>query len=267
MKKLYFILFFLPLFGFSQNQWQLGLYAGSYSPVKSQMPKMSTAYGTGFHFGYKPSAFLPFTFDWSSTFGTYYYGTQQETYIFDEFSSTTTNVTYTSKMRTHLIGARVNLTNDYAAVKPYIKPQIGWSTMKSKIVIADPNDVDDCQPLDRETNNVFRGPVYGGEAGLEIDMERMFKKVSEPNKHYLFVSASYLRGFNKLEYINQKYMTSHDHSAMPAGSNDMGTDDGRDVTTTFINVTTNEIHDHKIAELYRTPFEMWGIKIGYVVYF
>lgn len=254
-----------PLFGYSQSKVQFGTYFGTYSPFKSQMPKMSTTYGQGFTFAYKPSATLPVSIDWSSHFGWYYSKTMQETYMFGNGSSTTTDVTYTSKLRNHLLGARINFTHDYSAFRPYIKPQIGWATMKSKIVIADPNDVDDCQPLDRQTNNVYRGAVYGGEAGFEIDMNRIFRNVQEENRHFLYFSVSYLRGFSDFEYINQKYMTSHEHGVHEGGTNE--STDGRDVTAQFINVTTNEIHDHKIAEVYRTPYEMWGLKLGYVIYF
>ena len=269
MKKFYFILFFLPLFGWSQNQWQFSMYTGTLSPFKSQMPKMSTVYGGGFGLSYKPSAFIPVSIDWSSNFGLYYSRTMKETYVFNSSSQTTTDVTYTSKMREHLLGAKIDFTNDYAAFRPYIKPQIGWATMKSKILIADPNDTDDCHPLDKKTNSVDRGFVYGGEIGMQVDMNKLFKNVQEGNRHYLFVSASYLRGFNQFEYINQKYMTTEDHDAMPMGSNgSTSTDgDGRDVTASFVNVTTNEIHEHKIAELYKTNLEMWGIKVGYVIYF
>lgn len=266
MKKIYFLLFLLlPIGAFSQTKWQIGAYLGTYSPFKSQMPKMSTTYGAGFQFAYKPSPFIPVSLDWSSTFGTYYTKTMQETYVFNDVSSTTTDVTYNSKMRTHLLGAKVHLTNDYAGVRPYIKPQIGWSTMRSKIVIADPNDVDDCQPLDRQTNHSFRGPVYGGEIGVEVDMSRIFKNVYQENQHYLYISGTYLRGFSNFEYINQKYMTSHEHGIH--GGSESETADGRDLTTSFVNVTTNEIHDHKIAEIYNTPYEMWGLRIGYVIYF
>lgn len=267
MKKLYFILFFLPLFGLSQNQWQFGMYFGTYSPFKSQMPKMSTVYGGGYSLNYKPSPIFPVSIDWSSTFGSYYSKTQKETYVFNSSSQTTTDVTYTSNMRTHLLGAKLNFTNDYASIRPYIKPQIGWATMKSKILIADPSDTDDCHPLDKQTNNVFRGMVYGGEAGVEVDMNKIFKGVEQNNKHYLYIAGTYLRGFNQFEYINQKYMTANEHGAMAMGSNGTMDDDGRDVTTQFINVTTNEIHEHKIAELYKTNLEMWGIKVGYVFYF
>jgi hypothetical protein len=265
MKKIYLLLLLFPVVGFSQSNFQVGTYFGTYSPFKSQMPKMSTTYGQGFHFAYKPSAHLPISLDWSSHFGWYYNRTMKETYVFSNGSSTTTDVTYTSKLRNHLFGVKVNLSNDYSAFRPYIKPQLGWATMKSKIWIADPNDVDDCQPLDKETNHVYRGAVYGGEAGFEIDMNRLFKNVMEENKHFLYFSVAYLRGFGQFEYINQKYMMSHEHGVHEGGSTE--TEDGRDLTTQFINVTTQEIHDHKIAEVYKTPYEMWGLKIGYVINF
>jgi len=269
MKKIYFLLFFVPMFASAQSKFQFGTYFSTYSPFKAEMPKMSTNYGWGYQFAYKPSTFVPVSIEFSNTLGMYYSRTMQETYQFDSTSSTTTDVTYTSGMKTNLLGAKVHLGHDYRKVRGYVKPQIGWATMKSKIAIAPPNDTDDCQPMDRTTTQKFRGFVYGGEAGVELDMSLFCKNVLTENKHFLYVGGSYLRGFNDFEYINNKYMVSHNHGPLPEGGAQMSTtdEDGRDVTATFINVTTNEVHDHKIAELYKTGLEYWGLKIGYIIYF
>lgn len=265
MKKIYLLFIMLPMLGFSQGNFQIGTHFGTYSPFKNQMPKMGTVYGMGFNASYKPFMNIPVAIDWTNHFGTYYNRTMQETYYFNETSSTTTDVTYTSKMRTNLLGLKVDLTNEYSAVRPYITPQIGWSTLKSKIYIADPNDVDDCQPLDRRTNHIFRGTVYGGEVGLQVDMNKLFKGIGTENTHFLYISGSYLRGFQMFEYINQKHMQQHEHGVHQDGT--IEGEDGRALTTQFVNVTTNEIHEHKIAEVYNTPYEMWGLKIGYVINF
>ena len=71
---------------------------------------------------------------------------------------------------------------------------------------------------------------------------------------------SYLRGMNHFEYVNVKYMQDEVH-------NTMTTHPKGDINASFINVSTNNIHEHKIAELYHTPFEMVGINFGYIVRF
>jgi hypothetical protein len=43
--------------------------------------------------------------------------------------------------------------------------------------------------------------------------------------------------------------------------------DERDINATFINVSSNNLHEHKIAELYKTPLSYFGLQIGYVYSF
>jgi hypothetical protein len=191
----------------------------------------------------------------------------QQTYVFDSTSSTTTDVTYSSGMNRLNFGTKIHLLNEYRAIRPYITPQIGYAFMRSRIAVADPQDEDDCQPLDKTTVQRYSGLTYGGELGVEVSMERMFKNVSTENKHRLYASVSFLNSFNTFEYINVKYMEDHDHAAMTGGSHHASSDDGRDVNAQFVNVTTNTIHEHKIAELYKTNLQFWGINVGYVFNF
>jgi hypothetical protein len=63
-------------------------------------------------------------------------------------------------------------------------------------------------------------------------------------------------------------MQDHTHHLMPGGEVMPVTEDGRtDINATFINVSTQDIHQHKIAELYNTSLRMWQINIGYTLRF
>jgi hypothetical protein len=59
-----------------------------------------------------------------------------------------------------------------------------------------------------------------------------------------------------MEYVNVKYMENEVHDPTVVH-------DDRDINATFINVGSNDLHEHKIAELYHTPMNMWGFSIGY----
>lgn len=150
------------------------------------------------------------------------------------------------------------LNGDYHAIRLFVTPQFGLLKMKSKIMVADPQDEDQCQPLERKTTQKDLGFAFGGEIGAEFDMHRIFKGIAEENKHKLVLSCNYLGSSRHFEYVNIKYMKDevHDMDAHPT-----------DLTTRFINVSTSSIHEHKIAELYHTPLSMIGFNIGYTICF
>jgi hypothetical protein len=267
MKYLYLLFVLFPVLGFAQGGGEGGIFIVTDVPFKSEMPKMSTNVGVGLQGAYQPSARIPLAFELKGSFGSYSNKTLQQTYIFDSLSSTTTDVRYTSAMNRLNFGTKVYLTNAYTSVRPFVTPQLGYTFMRSKIVIYDPADEDDCKALDRETTQRYSGFTYGGEAGVEIAMDRLFKGVTN-SKHKLYASVSYTQSFRPFEYVNIRYMQDHDHAAMAPGSHTgTSSEDGRDIDAQFVNVSTNDIHEHKIAELYKTDLRFWGINIGYVFSF
>ena len=253
------LLLSLGSYCFSQKA-ELGLYVPIDLPNKTNMPKMSTAGGFGVSFGYSPLFLTPFYIEAKTSFSNYSSQNLQQTYQFDDGSQTITNVSYSSGMSKYLLGAKTMIGQDFRAVRGFITPQIGLASMRTKIVIADPQDADGCQPLDRNVSQRFTGAIYGGEIGAEIALEKLFRKITIENAHKLYFSMSYLRGMNHFEYVNVKYMQDEVH-------NTMTTHPKGDINASFINVYTNNIHEHKIAELYHTPFEMIGINFGYIVRF
>jgi hypothetical protein len=271
MKYLYILFAFVPFLSFAQQRWQIGSYLTFDIPNHTVMPKMSTNFGIGIQTAYRPIQRIPVMLEFKASTGAYSSRTLQQTYVFDSTSSTTTDVTYGSHMNRLNLGTKIYLVHDYRTIRPFITPQIGVSFMKSKIVIADPADEDDCKALDRKTTQRYSGFTYGAEAGVEVAINRLFKNAGsngDDNRHRLYASVTFMNSFNSFEYVNVKYMKDHDHAAMSGGGSPAPSEDGnRDLNGSFINVSTNQIHEHKIAELYRTNLQFWGINIGYTFNF
>lgn len=261
MKHTYFLLFSLFCFTAAAQTGQVGTYFTSDIPVKSVMPKMSANTGMGLQFAYKPVPKFPVMLEMKGSIGNYSTQTLSQTFVFGDNSKTTTNVSYSSNMNRVTFGTKIHIGHEFRSVRGFVTPQIGSVWMKSKIRVADPQDVDDCQPLQKATTHRSSGFVYGGEAGVEVGFDKLFRGATE-SKHKLYASVSYLASFNSMDYVNVKYMQDHDHAAMHSGEAS-----DREITTQFINVSTNNIHEHKIAELYSTPLRFVGINIGYVFNF
>ena len=269
MKHITLFLLLLPLGIFAQTKWQVGLFTPIEIPNKSLMPKMNTVGGFGLQFAYQPISHIPVALEFKSNFGSYYSKTMEQTYYFDDYSSTTTDVSYTSGFNQMKLGAKIQIGTDFNRIRGFITPQIGTGVMRTKIRIADPLDEDDCQPLANETQHKYRGYTYGLEVGGEIDLSLLIPKIATENRHYVYISGSLVNGFSKFEYVNARHMQDHNHGPLPEGGAEMTTTDGegRPITATFINLTTNNLHDHKITEVYNTALQYWGIRIGYVIHF
>jgi hypothetical protein len=260
MKTITFIILTMSsFFTFSQGG-EFGINVPVDVPFKSVMPYMGTNVGFGMNFAYSPIPGSPLYIEFKPSWGMYYSKTLQQTYTFDDSSSTITDVNYTSGLQKYLLGAKVMIGHEYRSVRGFITPQIGLGRARTKIFIADPEDEDGCRPLESRNTQKFTSGVYGGEVGVEFDLYRLFPNFLYENKHNLVIAGTFLAGFKHFEYVNVEYMQNESHST------DVSHDD-RDINATFINVGSNALHEHKIAELYHTPLRMWGISIGYTINF
>jgi hypothetical protein len=248
----------------SAQHVQLGLNLGADFPNRNIMPKMGVVKSIAAAGAYRPIDRFPLLLEVKGSLGMYSHQIIPQTYIFGNGDQTTVNVNYNSSMHKILFGTKFQIGNEYRMVNFFVTPQIGGAFLNSRIYIEDPNtQAGECKALESSHPHRSKAGVYGGEIGAQINLSH-FR--SGGFKHRINVSVNYLGGFKPVEYINVKYMKDETHGV--AGSDPMNHDNsGRDLTATFINVTTNATHDHKIAELYQTPLQMWGFQIGYVILF
>jgi hypothetical protein len=185
--------------------------------------------------------------------GTYASNTKEQTFTFTNGYSVKTDVNYGSNVTQGNLNAKVMLLQN-KPVMPYISGKIGYAGFYSNIYIEDPNDPLGCKALDERTlikDGTFT-TAYGG--GLQIDWGA-FGKNGNKGKHWIDVSVHQQTGGN-LNYINTKKL--YDSNNSPTAS------DGKPLNVKFINASTNEIHEHQIAEVFTTPLRMLEIKVAAV---
>ena len=261
--KITLLSFLLLAFGSFAQRAQIG---GNFSmdfPNRDIMPKMGVVKSIGFAGAVKPVSTLPLWLELKGSLGNYSARIIPQTYVFGNGDQTTVNVNYRSNLHKLLFGARFQIGSEYKLMNFYVTPQIGGAFMNSRIYIEDPNtQPGECKALESTHPHRYRTGVYGGEIGTQINLG----KNSGSYNHRLNIGVIFLPGFKPVEYINVKHMKDEPHGVAGDGSMEHG-GSGREITATFINVTTNATHDHKIAELYRTQLQMWGFSIGYVYLF
>lgn len=186
--------------------------------------------------------------------GTYANTSKEQTFSFRDGSTTTTQVNYSSNVLQGAINARIMLLKE-KGITPYISGKAGYASFYSNIFIEDPHDAGGCRPLDQK--NIIRdGTIFGGYGGgLQIDWS-VFNPKSSRKRSFIDLRVQNLRG-NKVDYINTKKLI--DASAPPpAGEN------GKALSVKFVNATTNEIHEHQVAQVYTTPMRFLECRVSFV---
>jgi hypothetical protein len=185
--------------------------------------------------------------------GTYANTRKKQTFNFGNGTSTKTWVDYSSNVVQASLAARFFILQN-KKLMPYINGKAGYTSFFSDIKIEDPDDPGGCKPLQHRTlikdGTISAG--YGG--GLQLDWSLFSKKVKR-NSQYLDISINQISG-NNVEYINTKKLI--DAANPPTGTN------GKPLNVQFINTTTQQIHEHEVAEVYNTPLRMLECKISMV---
>lgn len=179
--------------------------------------------------------------------GTYAQKTEQQTYEFTDGTTTTTNVRFSSNAFNGHAVMGYDLLND-GKIIPYITAKAGFSNYYSSIYIENPNDADGCHPL--QNKNVFGDATfsYGAGAGVRLDGKQLFK--SRSDNWAIDFSVNYLTG-GTLDYLNVRHIQDN-------------TGSGKDFMVKFVNVTTQQIHEHKVSEVYTSKLNQLDLRVGFV---
>jgi len=138
---------------------------------------------------------------------------------------------------------------------PYLQAKGGSYFFFSNIYIDDPNDPDGCHALQQKNiinDNTF---YWSAGAGLQINVGLFScEKEDRQKRTSLDISVNTVRG-GSLDYINTKQLI--DAQTI--------TTSGKPLNVEFINASTQEIHQHTVAQVYTSPLRLFEIKAGVTV--
>jgi len=269
MKKLLFA--FLLFIGINSQSQNLRVSFGynADAPFKSFMPKMSTNHGMDLGLMFRMPK-TPLWFAANTTFGSFANQTLKQEYAFTDGTITKMDVNYSSNMTKVLFGFHLDIGNAENAIVPYLRMQGGINYMNSRVYIGDPEDEDGCEALVNKVTFANVNSLYSVGGGAMVYLNRLCKFKESSPKNYLDFGFSYLGG-SPAQYVNVKYMTdgeAHHGTSGTTPAPTTGADpDTRDMNAKFVNVSTSATHEHKVAEVYSSPFKMWNLRIGYTISF
>lgn len=189
-------------------------------------------------------------------FGQYAFFSKNQDIRFPDGSGINTEVSYSSNVASVGVLTRYNFFKE-AKVSPYVAGKLGYANFFSEVYVADPEDIDDCKPLDKKTPIADHSFFASYGAGVQIDLSADKRK----KKALLDISINQVHG-TKLDYINVKDIKDHVHNDPnnPTPPSDKSTP----LSIRFVNVATQTIHEHQLAEVYNSPLRMMDIKVGVV---
>jgi len=194
--------------------------------------------------------FIGAEIDW----GLYANTEKEQTFNFGSGGSTQTWVYYSSYAVQGGLTARILLVKD-KSISPYVNGKLGYSVFYSNIFVEDPHDEGGCKPL-QQKNLISDGTLMAGYGGGVMVNTGAFVRNKEQHNAWVDFSINKING-GRLDYINTKRLIDAS-SPTPAGT------DGKALNVRFINATTQEIHEHQVAEVYTTPLRMLELKLSLI---
>ena len=183
--------------------------------------------------------------------GIYAHETIDQTFQFDNNTSTVLPVDYSSNVFNTNIQARFNLLSDKNFIIPYINAKGGLYNFYSSIYIGDPEDANGCHALEQENIINDKTMYWSAGGGLQIN-PTIFSKNKYGGRIMIDISANTIRG-GTLNYINTKHLMDPPAITDP---------DGKPLDVQFINASTQSIHEHTVAQVYTSPLRMLEFRAG-----
>jgi hypothetical protein len=178
-----------------------------------------------------------------------------QTFQFSNNVASIVPVNYNSNVFNANIQARLNLVNNKNYVIPYINAKGGLYNFFSNIHIDDPQDPDGCTALQHENIINDKTMYWSAGGGLQIN-PIIFSRNKNAGRVMIDISANTIHG-GTMDYINTKHLV--DEGTIPTG--------GKPLNVKFINASTQEIHEHKVAQVYTSPLRMLEFRLGVTIAF
>ncbi|MCW5911843.1 MAG: outer membrane beta-barrel protein [Cyclobacteriaceae bacterium] len=173
----------------------------------------------------------------------------RQQYTFDDGATADMDINVNNTFTNLMASVRYNLTAGKKVV-PFVGFKAGYSWFRTNLNIYDPDDLDNCAPVETALLHKDGTLVYAAGGGLQYDLSHIFKRMPE-GLLGLNLSAFYTQG-GMVNYMNTD---APDHHA-PAPANRAG-----DFTADFINTQTQVVHKHHVGYVYNSLVKMMDFRI------
>lgn len=176
-----------------------------------------------------------------------------QTFQFDNNTTSIVPVNYTSNSFNASLGSRFNLLGDRNLIIPYLSLKGGLYNLFSTVVIEDPKNPDGCHALDRKNIINDATGYFAAGGGLQIDAA-LFTRVKHRGNVHIDLSIQSVRG-GEISYINTRHLVD---------AQTMNNPEGKPLEVQFVSASTQAIHEHTVAQVFTTPLRLLEFRVGVV---
>jgi hypothetical protein len=183
------------------------------------------------------------------------YGNDQsrQEYEFADGTTAPMDVTVNNYFVNVMAVGRYYLLTQGTAVQPFVTGKVGYSHWSTELSITDPNDWDDCEPLESDILRKDGNVIATAGAGIRWDMASLFKSLDR-NRFMMDLSTSHSKG-GRINYMSTDPPSSTSHHQTPS------TDQ---VSAKFINTQTRVVHKHHVGYVYNNFIELMDVRLNFV---
>ncbi|MBC7947726.1 MAG: hypothetical protein H7Y42_07585 [Chitinophagaceae bacterium] len=178
----------------------------------------------------------------------------EQTFQFNNNVTAVLPVSYNSNVFNGAMQLRYDLAGQKSLVVPYVQAKGGLYNFFSNIFIDDPHDPDGCRALQQENIINDKTLYWSAGTGLQVDPS-IFTKRKYRGRVMIDLSVNMVKG-GELSYINTKRLMS---------AQDVSTNGGKPLSVQFINASTQEIHEHTVAQVYTSALRLLEFRAGVTV--
>jgi opacity protein-like surface antigen len=179
----------------------------------------------------------------------YGYDQSYQQYMFPDGTTAEMDVQVANAFTNLMASGRYNLVTD-KSLTPYVGFKAGYSWFNTSLNIYDPDDTDNCKPVETSILQKDGTWIYSFGAGLKYDLSSLFNKLGK-DRMFINLSANYTQG-GTVNYMNTDGPQPHSSSS----SNRSG-----DVEATFINTQTQVVHKHHVGNVYTSFAQMMDYRV------
>ena len=184
-----------------------------------------------------------------------------QTFQFDNNTASVVPVNYSSNTFDVNFQTRFDLLKGNYLIIPYVNAKGGMYNFFSTIYIDDPNDAGGCHALEQKTLMNDNTLYWSAGGGIQIDpkifMKSCDKSNSKKGKSNLMIDlgANVIHG-GTMNYINTKHLVD---------AQTMTDSEGKPLQVQFINASSQQIHEHTVAQVYTSSLRMIEFTLGVTI--
>lgn len=227
--------------------------------LKAQSPEIGTSYlfsvprgnmqdnithanGFNIDFYFTPKE-KRYSFGMEMNINMYGHDRSKQTYTFEDGTTAPMDIVVKNSFYNVMFAGRYFLRQ--GTLQPFVTGKVGYSFFNTSLSIYDPDDADQCEPVESDVLYKDGSAIFSAGAGLRLDL--LPKK--SPGLLSVNLSANYSLG-GKVNYMNVD-ASNHSHVAHTS-----------DVYAKFINTQTQVVHEHHVGNVYSSPLEFMDFRLG-----